>query len=115
VTATKDADGAPPRYSKMSDYLEDLRRRMDAAAAALDFEEASRLRDQLSLLRGSSDPDPLQEIDTSRLHRQVPGQMGLGTSDQTVTPPPGWKPPKRPDPLTSKHRATKLRKADGGR
>lgn len=36
----------------MSKDLEDLRQRMEAAATALDFEEAVRLRDQLSLLRG---------------------------------------------------------------
>jgi hypothetical protein len=32
--------------------------------------------------------------------RQRPGAMGLGTSQQRVEPPPGWKPPPKPDPLT---------------
>ena len=83
---------------------------MDTAAAALDFEEASRLRDQLSLLQGRPDVETHEQIDTTRLRRQVPGQMGLGTSDQAMTPPPGWKPPKRPDPMTTGHRAAKGRK-----
>lgn len=94
----------------MSRVLEELRRRMDAAAAALDFEEASRLRDKISLLRGRPDIEADQEIDTSRLRRQVPGRMGLGTSDQAMTPPPGWEPPKRPDPMTTGRRPAKGRK-----
>ena len=35
----------------MTDQLEELRLRMEAAAAAMDFEEARRLRDRISLLR----------------------------------------------------------------
>lgn len=93
----------------MSRVLEDLRRRMEAAVEALDFEEASRLRDKMSLLQGRPDIDADQEIDTSRFQRQVLGRMGLGTSDQTMIPPPGWKPPKRPDPMTKGHRPAKKR------
>jgi hypothetical protein len=26
--------------------------------------------------------------------------MGLGTSQQRMTPPPGWVKPKKPDPMT---------------
>ncbi|MGY4397209.1 hypothetical protein ACVWZA_002403 [Sphingomonas sp. UYAg733] len=78
----------------------DLRRRMEAAAAALDFEEARRLRDQLNLLRGGASPDDVRDIDTSGIARQQPGAMGLGTSQQRMTPPPGWIPPKKPDPMT---------------
>jgi hypothetical protein len=26
--------------------------------------------------------------------------MGLGTSQQRAEPPPGWSPPKKPDPMT---------------
>ena len=58
---------------------------MEAAAAEMDFEEAGRLRDQISVLRGRPDDDAT-EIDTSRLERQQPGAMGLGTSDQKVSP-----------------------------
>lgn len=94
----------------MNSKLETLRRRMDAAVAALDFEAAGRLRDQISLLRGLPDAETSQDVDTSRLRRQEPGRMGLGTSDQAVTPPPGWKPPKRPDPMTTGQRPARRRK-----
>lgn len=84
----------------MSDKIEQLRIAMEAAAAAMDFEEASRLRDQLSVLRGTAAAEVPDEIDTSGLTRQQPGKMGLGTSQQRMTPPPGWKPPAKPDPMT---------------
>ena len=83
----------------MTSTIDELRRKMEAAAAAMDFEEASRLRDRISLLRGA-EPNAEAEIDTSGLERQQPGRMGLGTSQQRMTPPPGWKPPKKPDPMT---------------
>ena len=84
----------------MSDEIEQIRLRMEAAAAALDFEEAARLRNQLSLLRGGASLAGLDTIDTSGLERQAPGRMGLGTSQQRVDPPPGWRPPPKPDPMT---------------
>lgn len=84
----------------MSDPIEALRRRMEAAAAAMDFEEAGRLRDQLSLLRGANPANGAAEIDTAGLTRQQPGRMGLGTSQQRMTPPPGWTAPAKPDPMT---------------
>lgn len=84
----------------MSDEIDQIRQRMEAAAAALDFEEAARLRNQLSLLRGGASPADVDGLDTSGLHRQEPGRMGLGTSQQRVDPPPGWKPPRKPDPMT---------------
>lgn len=73
---------------------------MEAAAAAMDFEEAGRLRDRISLLRGA-DADAETEIDTAGLERQQPGRMGLGTSQQAMTPPKGWKPPRKPDAMTT--------------
>jgi hypothetical protein len=88
----------------MTDALETLRLRMEAAAEALDFEEATRLRDQISLLRGQPDADLPAQLDTSRLQRQQPGRMGLGTSEQAVVPPPGWTPPPKPDPMTTTSR-----------
>ncbi|WP_112382012.1 UvrB/UvrC motif-containing protein [Sphingomonas carotinifaciens] len=73
-----------------------LQAEMEAAAAALDFERAMRLRDEISLLRGSD----AEAADPTGLHRQQPGAMGLGTSRQRVEPPEGWTPPPRPDPMT---------------
>ena len=73
---------------------------MAAAAAALDFEEARRLRDRIALVRGGASLDEAMAADTAGLKRQQPGAMGLGTSQQKVTPPPGWKPPQKPDPMT---------------
>ncbi|HMJ93724.1 MAG TPA: UvrB/UvrC motif-containing protein [Allosphingosinicella sp.] len=83
----------------MTVTIEELRLRMEKAAEAMDFEEASRLRDRISLLRGA-EADAPADIDTAGLERQQPGRMGLGTSQQAMTPPKGWKPPKKPDPMT---------------
>jgi len=85
----------------MTDDAEDIRRRMEAAADALDFEEARRLRDRLTLMRGGASAAEAQAADTQGLTRQQPGKMGLGTSQQRMTPPAGWTPPPKPDPLTS--------------
>jgi hypothetical protein len=79
----------------MTVSIEALRLEMEAAAAALDFETAGRLRDRISLLRsGGADVDP------SGLERQRPGAMGLGTSQSRVVPPEGWVKPAKPDPMT---------------
>lgn len=81
--------------------IEELRLAMERAAKAMDFEEASRLRDQISLLRlGDADAE-IEDLDPSGLIRQQPGAMGLGTSQQSMTPPAGWVRPKKPDPLTA--------------
>ena len=76
--------------------VDDLYREMEEAAAAMNFEAAGRLRDRISLLRAGGSG----EFDTSGLERQQPGRMGLGTSQQRVTPPEGWTPPTKPDPMT---------------
>lgn len=91
-------------------HLEELRLRMEAAAAAMDFEEAAHLRDQLSLLRGRPDDARVGDFDTSRLTRQQPGAMGLGTSDQKKATPTGWTPPPRPSPMTSSHKPARRRR-----
>ena len=83
--------------ARMTDTLADLMRRMDEAAAAHDYETAARLRDRISLLRGGGEAEA---VDTSGLTRQQPGAMGLGTSQQRMTPPEGWVKPKKPDPMT---------------
>jgi hypothetical protein len=80
--------------------LDRLQEQMEAAASALDFEEARRLRDRISLLRGGAEVDDAAAADTAGLVRQQPGAMGLGSSQQRMTPPAGWTPPRKPDPMT---------------
>ncbi len=84
----------------MADTIETLRRKMDAAAAALDFEEARRLRDRIGLMRGGASAAEAEQADAAGIDRQRPGAMGLGTSQQRAEPPPGWTPPPKPDPGT---------------
>ena len=85
----------------MTRNIRQLRERMEAAAAALDFEEARRLRDQINLVRCGADVEDAARSDTAGIARQKPGSMGLGSSQQRVAPPPGWTPPGKPDPMTS--------------
>jgi hypothetical protein len=86
----------------MTDTIDQLRRRMEAAAEAMDFEEARRLRDRIALLRDGADADLAAAADASGLTRQQPGAMGLGSSQQRVSPPAGWAPPRKPDPMTTR-------------
>ena len=86
----------------MTETIDDLQRRMNAAAAALDFEQARALRDRIALIRGGADRAAADRADTAGLTRQQPGAMGLGTSQQRVEPPPGWTPPRKPDPMTAR-------------
>ena len=85
----------------MVETIESLQRKMDAAAAALDFEEAKRCRDRISLMRGGATAAEAEQAVTAGLVRQQPGAMGLGTSQQRMTPPPGWQPPPKPDLKTT--------------
>jgi hypothetical protein len=85
----------------MTETLKTLHDRMDAAVLALDFEEAKRCRDMISLLRAGATNQDAEIEDLSGLTRQQPGAMGLGTSQQNVVPPPGWRRPVKPDPMTS--------------
>lgn len=89
------------RMVDMTETLITLQRKMEAAVEALDFEEAKRCRDKISLMRSGATESEAYEADLSGLMRQQPGAMGLGTSQQRMTPPPGWKPPPKPDPMTS--------------
>jgi hypothetical protein len=77
--------------------IEALRLEMEAAAAALDFETAGRLRDRISLLRSGG-----EDVDPAGLERQRPGAMGLGTSQSRIVPPEGWVKPVKPDPMTKR-------------
>jgi hypothetical protein len=85
----------------MAESIEILQQKMDAAVRALDFEEAKRCRDRISAIRGGATPAEAEAADFSGLDRQQPGAMGLGSSQQRVSPPPGWKPPSKPDLMTS--------------
>ena len=84
----------------MTETIKTLRERMEAAAAALDFETATRLRDRINLLRGGASADAAERADASGLQRQRPGAMGLGSSQQSAEPPAGWTAPAKPDPMT---------------
>ena len=85
----------------MSESIETLRQKMEEAALALDFEEAKRCRDMISMLRGGATPAEAEQADFGGLERQQPGAMGLGTSQQRMTPPAGWQRPSKPDPMTA--------------
>ncbi|EJU13689.1 UvrB/UvrC protein [Sphingomonas sp. LH128] len=85
---------------RQDEQLRDLQRAMHDAAAQGNFEQAAQLRDRISLMRGIPADTPAQDVDLSGLVRQQPGAMGLGTSRGHVKPPPGWTPPKKPDPMT---------------
>ena len=54
----------------MNKTIEDLQRDMEAAAHALDFEEARRIRDRINLMRGGANATEAAEADTSGLVRQ---------------------------------------------
>ena len=88
------------RFVYMAETLETLRAKMETAAEALDFEEARRLRDQITLMTGGASAADAEHAHAAGITRQAPGAMGLGTGQQRVAPPPGWKPPAKPDPLT---------------
>lgn len=79
--------------------LEFLNQAMKDAAEAMDFVEAARLRDLISLLRAGGE-NANGDIDPVGLERQQPGAMGLGTSQQRMRPPPGWVRPSKPDLMT---------------
>ncbi len=78
----------------------DLQARMARAVEAQDFELAARLRDELAAA-GHLEAPPSDDLPPSKICRQVPGAMGLGTDQQVYKPPAGWTPPPKPDLLTS--------------
>ena len=85
----------------MTDTILQLQRRMEAAASALDFEQARHLRDRIDLMRNGASAAEASQADTSGLTRQHPGAMGLGTSQQQYERPLGWEPPPKPDNMTT--------------
>jgi len=98
------------RSTAMAETIQTLQQKMEAAARDLDFEEARRCRDRISLMRGGATAEEAAHADSSGLIRQQPGAMGLGTSQQRMRPPPGWQPPTKPDPMTSGRTTTGRRK-----
>ncbi|MBC6982697.1 UvrB/UvrC motif-containing protein [Caulobacter sp. 17J80-11] len=74
-----------------------LEARMARAVEDEDFEAAARLRDEIAWLRRD---DRGEAPEGSRLRRQAPGKMGLGTSQETYVQPDGWTPPPKPDLMT---------------
>ena len=78
-----------------------LNKQMAAAAEAMDFEQATALRDEIARLKGET---PLPEGEDGTISVTVsqppPGAMGLGTQVPVRQPPKGWVRPKKPDLLT---------------
>ncbi|MFY8031611.1 MAG: UvrB/UvrC motif-containing protein [Devosia sp.] len=70
--------------------IAELGAEMARAAAAEDFERAAALRNEIEALKGGG-----------LVRKPPPGEMGLGTHVPVAAPPKGWKPPKKPDPMTS--------------
>ncbi len=85
----------------MTETIDTLIRQMEAAALAQDYEEAKRLRDMISLMRGGATFEEAAAADVTGLDRPKPGAMGLGTSQQRMAPPLGWTRPHKPDPMTT--------------
>jgi len=104
--------------SSVPGQLSDLEIAMAEAAAAENYEEAARLRNAIQVAKqagmtaaeagfaGGAD----DEADFSGLSRQEPGKMGIGSQVPKHTPPAGWTPPKKPDPMTAGHKRGGRRK-----
>ncbi len=83
----------------INEKLVALNRQMEAAAEALDFEEATRLRNEIARLKGEA-PVGEGDEDTVTVGQPPPGAMGLGTQVPVRQPPKGWVKPKKPDLMT---------------
>lgn len=66
----------------MNPDTHDLELRRALASAAVDFEEAGRLCDQINLIRGSAIPKEAARADTSGLMRQKSGAMGSARANR---------------------------------
>lgn len=100
-------------------HISDLEIAMAEAAAAQNYEEATRLRNVIQVARqaglaaaeqgfeaGADDAS----ADFAGLSRQEPGKMGIGSQVPKRAPPEGWMPPKKPDPMTAGHKRGRRRK-----
>jgi len=80
--------------------LADLERRMNEAVAAEDFETAALLRDAIQRFRSGE----------SNLREQVPGRMGLGSSQERYATEGARPLPRKPDPMTKGHKPSGRRR-----
>lgn len=80
--------------------IEEVERAMLEAADRNDFEAAAALRNQLLVLRQAGEEDG-GDGDYAGLKRQQPGAMGIGTQHPHPAAPAGWKPPRKPSPMTT--------------
>ncbi len=78
----------------MTDQIARLESRMAQASEAGDFETAAQLRDAIARMRSGE----------SNLVEQVPGRMGLGTSQESYATSGSRPLPKKPDPMVSNHK-----------
>ena len=76
-----------------------LSKQMQTAAEAMDFELATRLRNEIARLKGEAPVAP-GDPDTVTVSQPPPGAMGLGTQVPVRQPPKGWVKPKKPDLMT---------------
>jgi hypothetical protein len=76
-----------------------LEKQMQAAAERMDFEEATRLRNEMARIKGEAPVAP-GDPDTVTVSQPPPGAMGLGTQVPVRQPPKGWVKPKKPDAMT---------------
>jgi hypothetical protein len=83
----------------INEKLVALSKQMQAAADAMDFEEATRLRNEIARIKGEAPVAP-GDADTSTVGQPPPGAMGLGTQVPVRQPPKGWVKPKKPDLMT---------------
>ena len=81
------------------DVIARLTTEMAAAAQAQDFERAAALRNEIAVRRQAAGGDAA-DADFAGLKRQQPGAMGIGSERPKRDAPEGWKPPKKPDPMT---------------
>jgi hypothetical protein len=82
------------------DMIADLERRMAQAVADEDYETAAALRDAIDRIKRGE----------SNLREQVPGKMGLGSSQEDYVRDPRRALPKKPDPMTKGHKPGGRRK-----
>lgn len=82
------------------DVIARLTAEMAAAAEAQDFERAAALRNEIAVRRQATGGDAA-DADFAGLKRQQPGAMGIGSERPKRDAPEGWRPPKKPDPMTN--------------